>query len=74
MGCLSGIRKTLPAAKPGVEEPVPEATVIPSQDSLIGDLLSMDISSTITPAPVAQPTTNVDLLGGDLDILVSRFP
>lgn len=70
-GRSAGIRKTLPAAKPGVEEPAPEATVIPSQESLIGDLLSMDISSTITPAPTAQPTSNVDLLGGDLDILLS---
>ncbi|XP_044763238.1 AP-1 complex subunit beta-1 [Coccinella septempunctata] len=70
-GRSAGIRKTLPAAKPGVEEPAPEATVIPSQESLIGDLLSMDIGSTITQAPVVQPTTNVDLLGGDLDILLS---
>ncbi|KAK9884298.1 hypothetical protein WA026_005250 [Henosepilachna vigintioctopunctata] len=70
-GRSAGIRKTLPAAKPGVEEPVPEATVIPSQESLIGDLLSMDIGSTIPQAPVVQPITNVDLLGGDLDILLT---
>jgi len=51
-----------------------QPAVIPAQDSLIGDLLSMDISAPSVPAPA---TTNVfsppsvDLLGGGLDSLVS---
>lgn len=48
------------------------AVVVPSQDSLIGDLLSMDIGSgPSTSANVAttQPPS-VDLLGGGLDALV----
>lgn len=72
-GRSAGIRKTLPSSRGGTEEPAaPEATVIPSQDSLIGDLLSMDIGGAIPPAqPVGPPTTsNVDLLGGGLDVLL----
>lgn len=68
-----GIRKTLPARQGSNEEPsAPEATVIPNQESLIGDLLSMDLgtSAPTVPAPIAVPTSNVDLLGGGLDILV----
>ena len=48
------------------------AIVVPSQDSLIGDLLSMDIGSgPSTSANVAttQPPS-MDLLGGGLDALV----
>lgn len=49
-----------------------EATVIPNQESLIGDLLSMDIgSSGPSAATAAAPVSNVDLLGGGLDVLVS---
>jgi AP-1 complex subunit beta-1 len=51
--------------------------VIPAQDSLIGDLLSMDIGGPTIPA-VAAPVTQsafgggaMDLLGGGLDTLVS---
>lgn len=75
-GRSAGIRKTLPARQGSVEESTsqqqPEATVIPNQDSLIGDLLSMDIGSSVpaTPQPAAAPTSNVDLLGGGLDVLV----
>lgn len=52
---------------------VSQPTVIPNQESLIADLLSMDIG----PSPVA-PTTHpasasVDLLGGGLDQLVSHI-
>ena len=60
---------TTPA--PGVTD---QPAVIPSQDSLIGDLLSMDINAPTVPVPA---TTNVfsppsvDLLGGGLDSLVS---
>ncbi|KAJ8972113.1 hypothetical protein NQ314_000339 [Rhamnusium bicolor] len=68
------IRKTLPARQGSSEETTApaEATVIPSQDSLIGDLLSMDLGSTApaAPAPISAPTSNVDLLGGGLDVLV----
>lgn len=55
----------MPARQGSVEEPAAqqqEATVIPNQESLIGDLLSMDIGSTAPAAPVSQPTSNVDLL------------
>jgi hypothetical protein len=48
------------------------ASVIPSQDSLIGDLLSMDINPPMIQS--AAPASNfgaVDLLGGGLDALVS---
>ncbi|XP_046668041.1 AP-1 complex subunit beta-1 [Homalodisca vitripennis] len=68
----AGLRKSLPA-RAGSQETVrettqaTEASVIPSQDSLIGDLLSMDISSTtINPTP----TPAIDLLGGGLDSLL----
>lgn len=51
-----------------------QPSVIPSQDSLIADLLSMDINAPTIPA---QPNANVfstpssvDLLGGGLDSLV----
>ncbi|KAF2896561.1 hypothetical protein ILUMI_09611 [Ignelater luminosus] len=73
-GRSAGIRKSLPARQGSAEESgtaQPEATVIPNQESLIGDLLSMDIGSSIpTPAVSAQPTSNIDLLGGGLDSLL----
>lgn len=48
---------------------VVQPSVIPAQDSLIGDLLSMDLGA---PAPMAAPApATVDLLGGGLDGLVS---
>lgn len=57
-----------------------EPTIIPTQESLIGDLLSMDIGGpTVPAAPQAQAAaaSNLDLLGGGLDGLVrhlnSRF-
>lgn len=72
-GRSAGIRKTLPARQGSDEAAAPEATVIPNQESLIGDLLSMDLGGPTVPAPapVAAPTSNVDLLGGGLDVLVS---
>ncbi|XP_068158326.1 AP-1 complex subunit beta-1 [Drosophila tropicalis] len=75
----AGVRKSLPNRSAGSgagsnnDQTEPgagsEAMVIPNQESLIGDLLSMDIN---TPAMPAAPTTtsNVDLLGGGLDILL----
>ena len=48
--------------------------MIPSQDSLIGDLLSLDLNPPAAqpPPPAAGLPSNVDLLGGGLDALVSR--
>ncbi|XP_062561084.1 AP-1 complex subunit beta-1 isoform X1 [Armigeres subalbatus] len=68
----AGVRKSLPnrSASAAGEEAVPEATVIPNQESLIGDLLSMDIGAPAAPAAPAANTSNVDLLGGGLDILL----
>uniref|UniRef100_A0A1B6DGS2 AP complex subunit beta n=1 Tax=Clastoptera arizonana TaxID=38151 RepID=A0A1B6DGS2_9HEMI len=68
-----GLRKSLPA-RSGSQETVKdpqsnEASVIPSQDSLIGDLLSMDISA---PSMVSAPTPAVDLLGGGLDAFLTN--
>ncbi|KRT78922.1 hypothetical protein AMK59_6580, partial [Oryctes borbonicus] len=74
-GRSAGIRKSLPARQGSADDTgtvQPEATVIPNQESLIGDLLSMDIGSTMPPAPISQATSNVDLLlGGPSDISVA---
>ena len=51
-----------------------QPAVIPAQDSLIGDLLSMDISAPAVPVPATTSVfspPSVDLLGGGLDSLVS---
>lgn len=71
-GRTAGIRKSLPNRS--AEEPSSnnEPTVIPNQESLIGDLLSMDINAPPAPVPAA-PASNVDLLGGGLDVLVCLF-
>lgn len=78
-GRTAGIRKTLPNRQ-GSDEPASSGTaqttndhgtVIPNQDSLIGDLLSMDINAPAAPSASAPVTNSVDLLGGGLDILVS---
>ncbi|XP_050498481.1 AP-1 complex subunit beta-1 [Diabrotica virgifera virgifera] len=72
-GRSAGIRKSLPARQGSAEDTssAPEPTVIPNQESLIGDLLSMDLNA---PAPAAAqaavPASNVDLLGGGLDSLL----
>ncbi|XP_049279640.1 AP-1 complex subunit beta-1 isoform X1 [Anopheles funestus] len=74
----AGVRKSLPnrsASAAGEESSaVPEATVIPNQESLIGDLLSMDIGAPAAPAAPAPASSNVDLLGGGLDILLGGGP
>lgn len=74
-GRTAGIRKTLPAR--GANEVAPEAattsneaTVIPNQESLIGDLLSMDIGTPAAPVSAIPVSSNVDLLGGGLDVLL----
>ncbi|KAG5874679.1 hypothetical protein JTB14_021636 [Gonioctena quinquepunctata] len=77
-GRSAGIRKTLPARQGSNDEVsnAPEATVIPNQESLIGDLLSMDLGAPAPPvsAPVTLPTSNVDLLGGGLDLVLGGGP
>lgn len=76
-GRSAGIRKTLPVRQGSADDSSAqaEATVIPNQDSLIGDLLSMDIGGTpAAPSSAAAPApSNVDLLGGGLDILVRNL-
>ncbi|KAG5673681.1 hypothetical protein PVAND_003707 [Polypedilum vanderplanki] len=76
-GRTAGVRKSLPnrtIPSASDHDNNVEATVIPSQDSLIGDLLSMDIGDINAPAPassvIPQQHSNVDLLGGGLDILL----
>lgn len=63
-GRSAGIRKSLPTRQGSTDEVVQqEPTVIPSQDSLIGDLLSMDIGGSVPPvATTTQPPSSVDLL------------
>ncbi|XP_057664433.1 AP-2 complex subunit beta isoform X1 [Diorhabda carinulata] len=73
-GRSAGIRKSLPARQGSTEENInaTEPTVIPNQESLIGDLLSMDLNAPTPamPTPAAPATSNVDLLGGGLDVLL----
>ncbi|XP_043275247.1 AP-1 complex subunit beta-1 isoform X1 [Venturia canescens] len=73
-GRSAGARKSLPARSNSNEEATqrnatPQAQVIPSQDSLIGDLLSMDIGGPAVTAPAASAPTGMglDLLGGGLE-------
>ncbi|XP_038214579.1 AP-1 complex subunit beta-1 isoform X1 [Zerene cesonia] len=79
----AGVRKSLPARGVGSEDSQPQPTVIPNQalvhaqESLIGDLLSMDIggapaAGAAPPAPPAPPApaSNLDLLAGGLDVLL----
>lgn len=75
-GRSAGVRKSLPnRVVDNDSNSHHEATVIPNQESLIGDLLSMDIGAPVAPAaPSAAPQSNVDLLGGGLDILLGGGP
>lgn len=79
----AGVRKSLPAAARSSESAATTGegaaasgaaassnTVIPSQESLVGDLLSMDIGGTPAAAPPAAAAPSVDLLGGGLDVLL----
>ena len=75
----ASLRKTLPPRSGSNEESVPgasvpQAAVIPTHDSLIGDLLSLDLSGPqVTPAYSAQPAplpSGLDILGG-LDSFLS---
>lgn len=69
------MRKSLPARGITTDDSTVTNTaeVIPSQDSLIGDLLSMDLNP--PSIPITQnnipASSNIDLLGGGLDVLVS---
>ena len=51
------------------------SSTVPTQDSLIGDLLTMDLGGPPVPAPTAVPvysaSSGLDLLGGGLDSLLS---
>ena len=79
----AGLRRALPKAQ-GTEttedSSAPQATVIPSQDSLIPDLLNMDIGSSnamqsggqqpMQPGAGFGGSNEMDLLGGGLDSLL----
>ncbi|XP_077296460.1 adaptor protein complex 1/2, beta subunit isoform X2 [Arctopsyche grandis] len=75
----AGVRKSLPARQGSGDDHVvhdARATVIPNQESLIGDLLSMDIGGP-PPAPISNtpaPSATLDLLGGGLDVLLGGVP
>ncbi|XP_008213577.1 AP-1 complex subunit beta-1 isoform X1 [Nasonia vitripennis] len=72
-GRAAGARKSLPARSNSNDDPAsrsqPQAQVIPAQDSLIGDLLSMDIGgpSLVTPTPPPSTGLGLDLLSSGLD-------
>lgn len=70
----AGVRKSLPARGGSAPEETnaPQPTVIPNQESLIGDLLSMDIGGPPPAAPA--PASNLDLLAGGLDVLLGGGP
>jgi AP-1 complex subunit beta-1 len=71
MYCRAGSQETVLETSTGVAD---QPAVIPAQDSLIGDLLSMDISAPTVPVPATSNVFSppaVDLLGGGLDSLVS---
>ncbi|XP_026466822.1 AP-1 complex subunit beta-1 [Ctenocephalides felis] len=70
----AGVRKSLPSRGVASEDSTVTNTaeVIPSQDSLIGDLLSMDLNPPSIPVAQNIPaSSNIDLLGGGLDVLLS---
>ena len=72
----TGLRRALPkvsgdeVAEPSSQS-APQPTVIPSQDSLIPDLLNMDINAPAVIPQSSQPAAGtLDLLGGGLDSLL----
>lgn len=81
----SGMRRALPKTTGGSDnestgeqqqqqqQQAPQQTVIPNQDSLIPDLLNMDINAPPVAPQAAQPAFSggtLDLLGGGLDSLL----
>ncbi|CAH0388192.1 AP-1 complex subunit beta-1 [Capsicum chinense] len=66
----AGLRKSLPAKTEPT--PQPSASVIPAQDSLIGDLLSMDLNAPPTYNPPSATPPVVDLLATGLDNLLGN--
>ncbi|KAJ8678788.1 hypothetical protein QAD02_014575 [Eretmocerus hayati] len=68
-GRSAGARKSLPARSNSNEDSSrqPQAQVIPAQDSLIGDLLSMDIGGPSLITPAAPASSGLDLLSSGLD-------
>lgn len=72
----AGVRKSLPNRSTDETAAAPqasEATIIPNHESLIGDLLDVGPIPPVAAAASA-PTSNVDLLGGGLDILLGGAP
>ena len=73
----SALRKTLPArsgsGEEGTASSIPQPSVIPAQDSLIGDLLSLDLGGPqMTPSYIPPVSSSAsDILGGGLDSLLS---
>ncbi|CAG0901274.1 unnamed protein product [Darwinula stevensoni] len=84
----AGLRKSLPSKTEGGvsggESNALQSTVIPSQDSLIGDLLSLDINPpqsgmmlggvSSSFAPPSSSSGTMDLLGSGLDSLLGGDP
>ncbi|KAL3244231.1 hypothetical protein MRX96_018857 [Rhipicephalus microplus] len=84
-GSRAGLRRALPprhnsvgsAEEAGASGAGDQSTVIPSADTLIGDLLSMDIGAPPAVPPVAAvpptaaaPAAAMDIFGGGLDSLL----
>ncbi|XKL64213.1 hypothetical protein PGB90_004299 [Kerria lacca] len=73
-----GLRKSLPARNDIGGSSIPavvttsQAAIIPSQESLIGDLLSMDLSAPPTTYnPATAPSPSVDLLASGIESLLT---
>ncbi|KAH6932742.1 hypothetical protein HPB50_009063 [Hyalomma asiaticum] len=84
-GSRAGLRRALPprhnsvgsAEEAGASGAGDQSTVIPSADTLIGDLLSMDIGApppvppvAAVPPAAAPPSAAMDIFGGGLDSLL----
>ncbi|KAK6640713.1 AP-1 complex subunit beta-1 [Polyplax serrata] len=69
----AGLKRTLPFRTEGAGDEshqMVQPSVIPAQDSLIGDLLSMDLGAPAPATAAPQQTSAMDLLGGGLDGLL----
>ncbi|CAG0916030.1 unnamed protein product [Notodromas monacha] len=67
-----GSRRSTPATSSGGsgEPTAPVSTVIPNQDSLIGDLLGLDLGAPMSGVAEPAPNAPVDIFGGGLDSLM----